>query len=62
VISQSCMSAANGNGWFAKRAATLPKVLRGRLSMLNAKPKPWRSSSAESDKIASGKIRRGEVA
>jgi len=42
------MSAANGNGWFAKLAAMLPKVPRAPLSMHNAKPKPSHSSSAES--------------
>jgi hypothetical protein len=31
------MSAANGNGWFGKLAATWRKVPRGLLSMLGAK-------------------------
>jgi hypothetical protein len=47
VICRCCMSAANGNGWFAKLAAMLPKVLPVPLSMRNGKRNPWRSSSVE---------------
>ena len=45
VISPSCMSAANGNGWFGKLAVTWQKVPRGLLSMHNSKRKQLRPSS-----------------